>query len=349
MSDRLQCIRVWLTERLGREDFGLAPASADASFRRYFRVTAPGESWIVMDAPPEHEDCRPFVHVAGLLQSAGVRVPQVRHADLELGLLLLDDLGNLPYLPRLLAGDADVLYEDALQTLVRMQRHAAADGLPAYDEAMLLREMELFPDWLLARHLGADADAAERAVLERSFAFLTEQAAAQAEVFVHRDYHSRNLMVLAERNPGVIDFQDAVRGPLSYDLVSLLRDAYVRWPEQRVQAWLARYHAIALDAGLPVPGSLGMLRRDFDLMGVQRHLKVAGIFARLYHRDGKPGYLADIPLVLDYLLDIAARYPELEALVALCERRDLRTAVLDANHRVPASDVTACDRAVTRS
>ncbi len=345
MTDRLQSIRAWLAGQLGGEDFVLAPASSDASFRRYFRVTTSSQSWIVMDAPPEFEDCRPFVRVAALLQAAGVRVPEVRRADFERGLLLLDDLGREPYLQRLHDGEAAALYEDALQTLVRMQRDADASTLAAYDETLLRREMELFPDWLLARHLGRPAGADERAVLERSFDFLIEAACAQPQVFVHRDYHSRNLMVLAERNPGVLDFQDAVRGPLTYDLVSLLRDAYVRWPASQVAAWLSRYHGIACEAGLPLPASPAQLRRDFDLIGVQRHLKVAGIFARLFHRDGKPGYLADIPLVLDYLLEVAAHYRELAPLVALCERRGLKAAVLAANRSVmagaPARDSAA--------
>ena len=338
MSERAERIHRWLAEVLGRDDFALAPASADASFRRYLRVAVGGDTWILMDAPPEHEDCRPFVQVAALLAAAGVRVPEVRAADLEHGLLLLDDLGSELYLAHLDDAGADRLYEDALRALVRMQRDVPADALPPYDAGRLRDEMALFPDWLLARHLEAPPDGAERATLGAAFDFLVEAAQAQAQVFVHRDYHSRNLMLLAERNPGVLDFQDAVRGPLTYDLVSLLRDAYVAWPEPRVRGWVERYRRLAVESGLAGVPDAGALLRDFDLMGVQRHLKVAGIFARLFHRDGKPGYLADIPLVLDYLLRVAARYPELAPLVALCEARDLRAAVAAANRRrLPAA------------
>ena len=282
---------------------------------------------MVMDAPPRREDSRPFVHVAGLLREAGLNVPEVHAADLDRGFLLLSDLGSVLYLDRLDAGSAPSLYGDALDALVRMQRRVPADTVPPYDEARLSGELELFPEWFLGQHLGRPPDAAERRVLDDAFALLVDAALSQPRVFVHRDYHSRNLMVHA-RNPGILDFQDAVAGPLTYDPVSLFRDAYVSWPPARVYAWLDDYADRAMDAGLlaPVAGveaARNRVRRDFDLMGVQRHIKVAGIFARLWHRDGKAAYLGDIPLVLGYLLEVVARYPELDPLRRLLEERDL--------------------------
>ena len=344
MSERMQTIHAWLAEVLGREDFSLAPASADASFRRYFRVRAAACSWVLMDAPPGQEDCTQFVEIAALLRAASVRVPTVHAADLSLGLLLLDDLGNELFLAHLSPDGADALYDDALRTLVRMQRGVDAAALPAYDHELLWREMTLFPDWLLARHLGHAVDPADRLLLDETFEFLADAALAQPQVFVHRDYHSRNLMRLPEGNPGVLDFQDAVRGPITYDLVSLLRDAYVEWPERRVYGWVERFGRMARDVGLPVAEPAALVR-EFDLMGVQRHLKVAGIFARLFHRDGKHGYLADIPLVIDYLLGVASRYEELEPLVQLCERLGLKAAVLAANRRELATNSPAAGTA----
>lgn len=308
MAERLALLEAWLTEACGLRGYRLETASADASFRRYFRLTlSGGGSLIAMDAPPDHEDCGPFVAVAGRLRAAGLHVPQVVAQDLRQGFLLLEDLGTRSYLDALGPASVDRLYADALQALLQMQTRAAAAGLPPYDAALLRREMALFPDWLLQRHLGIRVEPALAGMLERAFAVLEANALAQPVVCVHRDYHSRNLMVVEGANPGVIDFQDAVAGPVTYDLVSLLRDCYVAWPAAQVDAWVAGYHAAADRAGL-----IGGIDRDtflawFDLMGVQRHLKAAGIFARLCHRDGKPGYLADIPRTLNYIVAVGRR------------------------------------------
>ncbi len=324
--DRDASLRDWLEAAAGVRGC-LEPLAGDASFRRYLRLRTDRGSFVVMDALPDREDSRPFVHVAGLLRGAGVNVPEVHAADLERGFLLLGDLGSVSYLDRLDAARAPALYRDALAALIRMQSGVPADEVPPYDEARLSAELELFPEWFLGAHLGHPPTEAERRVLDEAFALLVDAALAQPRVFVHRDYHSRNLMVHT-RNPGVLDFQDAVAGPLTYDPVSLFRDAYISWPAARVYEWLDEYTGLAAGAGLlsadaPVDAVRARVRRDFDLMGVQRHIKVAGIFARLWHRDRKAAYLGDIPLVLGYLLDVAARYPELEPLIGLFEARDL--------------------------
>ena len=324
--DRDASLRAWLDDAAGVHG-RLEPLAGDASFRRYLRLLTDRGSFVVMDAPPDREDSRPFVHVAGLLRAAGVNVPEIHAADLDRGFLLLGDLGSVSYLDRLDAASAPTLYRDALAALVRMQAGIPAEAVPPYDEARLAAELELFPEWFLGAHLARPPSRAERRVLDEAFALLVEAALAQPRVFVHRDYHSRNLMVHAS-NPGVIDFQDAVGGPLTYDPVSLFRDAYVSWPAARVREWLDEYTDLAAGAGLLTPDPPGdaaraRVRRGFDLMGVQRHLKVAGIFARLWHRDGKAAYLGDVPLVLRYLLDVAARYPELEPLAGLFEARGL--------------------------
>ena len=309
--------------------FSLAPASADASFRRYFRATL-AERWrgggdagdarslIVMDAPPAHEDCRPFVHVARLLAEAGVHAPVVLAEDIDRGFMLLTDLGTTTYANALDAASAPALYSDAIDALIRWQRATRAGALPEYDEPLLRRELLLFPDWYVARHLAVDLTPAQRASLARTFDAVLANNLAQPRVFVHRDYHSRNLM-LAKPNPGVLDFQDAVHGPVTYDLVSLLRDAYVEWDEERQLDWTVRYWERARAAGLPVHADFGTFWRDFEWMGVQRQLKVLGIFARLNVRDGKSGYLADMPRVLGYVRRAAARYRELDALTALLD------------------------------
>ena len=324
--DRDASLRDWLGTAAGVRG-RLEPLAGDASFRRYLRLRTDRETFVVMDAPPDREDSRPFVHVAGLLRAAGVNVPEVHAMDLDRGFLLLGDLGSVSYLDRLDPASAPALYRDALTALVRMQRRVPADAVPPYDEARLAAELELFPEWFLGAHLGRPPTGAERRVLDEAFALLIEAALAQPRVFVHRDYHSRNLMVHA-RNPGILDFQDAVAGPLTYDPVSLFRDAYITWPASRVHEWLDEYIVLATTAGLlPAdcpPGPVrARVRRDFDLMGVQRHIKVAGIFARLWHRDGKAAYLGDIPLVLGYLLEVVPGYPELAALADLFEARDL--------------------------
>ncbi len=308
---------------LGHRGFAIAPASADASFRRYFRIVpaspAFGESSLIaMDAPPSHEDCRPYVAVAALLAAAGVHAPRVLADDLERGFLLLTDLGTTTYLDALDAGTAHGLYLDAIDALIRWQQSSREGVLPAYDEALLRCELDLFPDWYVARHLGHALTAAERATLERMFALVLASNLAQSRVFVHRDYHSRNLMV-ASPNPGVLDFQDAVHGPLAYDLVSLLRDAYIGWDEEQELDWTVRYWQRARAARLPVPPDFHAFWRDFEWMGVQRQLKVLGIFARLAHRDGKAGYVADMPRVFHYLYRTCGRYDELAPLQRLLD------------------------------
>lgn len=324
--DRDASLRGWLDAAAGVRG-RLEPLAGDASFRRYLRLRTERGSFVVMDAPPDREDSRPFVHVAGLLRAAGVNVPEIHAVDLDRGFLLLGDLGSVSYLDRLGAASAPALYRDALAALVRMQTGVPAEAVPPYDEARLSAELELFPEWFLGARLARPPSRTERRVLDEAFALLVDAALAQPRVFVHRDYHSRNLMVHA-RNPGVLDFQDAVAGPLTYDPVSLFRDAYISWPAARVHEWLDEYADLAAGAGLlapdlPTDAARTRLRRDFDLMGVQRHLKVAGIFARLWHRDRKAAYLGDLPLVLRYLLDVAAGYPELEPLAALFDARGL--------------------------
>ncbi len=317
MSERMQALHAWLERALGARAGALEPASADASFRRYFRVRAEAGSLIVMDAPPDKEDCRRYLRIAARLREAGLRAPEVLAADPELGFVLLTDFGSTPYLAALDENSADRLYGQALDALVVMQTRVPAADLPEYDDARLRAEMALFPQWLLRVHLGLSLDPAREAALEGAFELLCRSAAEQPRVFVHRDYHSRNLMVLDGGPPGILDFQDAVRGPLTYDLVSLLRDVYVRWSDERVRAWACGYRERLIAAGALDASHRGRFLRWFDLMGVQRHLKIAGIFARLYHRDGKPAYLRDIPLTLDYLREECAPYAELKPLAEL--------------------------------
>jgi len=319
---RMDLLREWLREQLGRDDFSLASASADASFRRYFRVEREGsQSLIAMDAPPGHEDCRPFVHVAALFGAAGVHVPKVLAQDLKQGFLLLSDLGTSTYLASLDESSADSLYRDALEALVKIQAVSRHGELPDYDRALLERELRLFPDWYIERQLSLPLQDAERGALESAFELILAENLAQPRVYVHRDYHSRNLMV-SDPNPGVLDFQDAVYGPITYDLVSLLRDAYIEWPEERVLDWCIRYWERARRAGLPVHSDFGEFYRSFDWMGAQRQLKVLGIFARLWKRDGKEGYVADQPLVMRYLKRTCRRYRELLPLARLLDRLD---------------------------
>jgi len=298
----------------------LRPASSDASFRRYFRVdTADGGTLIAMDAPPPQEDVRPFVHVAQLFAGTGITVPNIIAQDVERGFLLLTDLGNTTYLKQLNPDTAHKLYLDAIEALVQLQMHSTPGQLPAYDRELLQRELMLFPDWYLSKHRNAALDDKQRSDLNAVFDVLLANNLAQAQVFVHRDYHSRNLMVLQSGNPGILDFQDAVYGPITYDLVSLLRDAYVEWDEEMVLDWTVRYWEHARRAGLPVSHDIDSFYRDFEFMGLQRHLKVLGIFARLYHRDGKDGYLNDIPLVMQYVRKTAYRYKEFSPLIRLLD------------------------------
>lgn len=320
---RQQQLTNWLENELQGTQFSIAPASADASFRRYFRVTLPDRTMIVMDAPPEHENCEPFLHVAEIFAAAGVHVPRVIAQDLTQGFLLLSDLGNTTYLEALNGATAPDLYRDAMDALIRIQQSSRPGVFPAYDATLLTREMRLFPEWYVAKHLGATLDDKQQAVLQQAFDGLNRNIQAQGQVYVHRDYHSRNLMV-CDDNPGILDFQDAVYGAITYDLVSLFKDAYIRWEEEQVLDWVVRYWEKARKAGLPVPQDISEFYRDFEWMGVQRHLKVLGIFARLYHRDGKDGYLKDLPLVMDYLRRACDRYIELRPLLHLLNQLEDR-------------------------
>lgn len=312
-DNRFEALLRWLPAVLGRDPDDIRPVSGDASFRRYFRVRTGDTSHIAMDAPPAKEKLRPFVHAAGLMEKAGVHVPHIFAADEERGFLLMSDFGDMSYLQQLATGDADALYADALETLARMQLgiDAAGCGLPAYDEALLLRELELFRAWFLEGLLGLELSTAEEALYRRLSLNLAESALQQPAVVVHRDFHSRNLMVTGERNPGVLDFQDAVVGPITYDLVSLLRDCYIAWPEARVKRWMDDYRHRLADSGPRAAADSETFQRWFDFMGLQRHLKAVGIFARLHLRDGKDGYLPDIPRTLRYILEVTGRYPEL--------------------------------------
>ncbi len=329
---RTVLLRDWLNRLFPRQhseqQIAIEPASADASFRRYFRITLDnGETRIVMDAPPEHEDCRPFLHVAALFRDAGVHVPEVFAQDLEQGFLLLSDLGNTTYLNVLDAATAPRLYRDANAALVDIQRASRSGVLPDYDRALLERELNLFPDWYVARHLGLALDDTQSAALHGVFETLLANNLAQPQVFVHRDYHSRNLMFLERgypANPGIIDFQDAVYGPITYDLVSLYRDAYIDWDEQQELDFVIRYWEMARKAGLPVDANFDVFYRDYEWMGAQRQIKVLGIFARLCHRDGKDGYLKDMPRVMAYLRRTCERYGELRPLSRLLDQLEER-------------------------
>ena len=332
-DERVALLQQWLhtlPETWGIQVDSLAVASADASFRRYFRVkTAQSAqpSLIVMDAPPTHEDCAPLIHVAQLFGGSGVNVPKILAQDLAQGFLLLSDLGNTTYLTALNAdmSQADALYRQALKALVQLQTASQPNVLPDYDRQRLLDEMMLFPQWYLGVHYQYSLTDEQTAALTKVFNALLDNNTAQTSVWVHRDYHSRNLMVVDGApddmaiNPGIIDFQDAVYGPITYDAVSLLRDAYIEWPEDVQIDWLARYWEMARAAGLVVPDTFDVFYRDFEFMGLQRHLKVLGIFARLYHRDGKSGYLKDLPLVLKYTRQVAARYREFAPLLRLLD------------------------------
>ncbi|HEU0225480.1 MAG TPA: phosphotransferase [Steroidobacteraceae bacterium] len=322
---RLQSLERWIAGLPGAPVQRILPASADASFRRYFRVFREGgATQVAMDAPPEREGLDAWLRVDRILAGAGVQVPEVIAADADQGFVLIGDLGRKHYLEALGAGaDPEPLYADAIATLVRMQAAgtAAAAGLPPYDRDLLMREMELFPEWFLGRHLGLAPAPEERRAIADAFDWLCNQALAQPVVLVHRDYHSRNLLLREQGNPGVVDFQDAVLGPVSYDLVSLLKDCYIVWPRERVLAWLDRYRELAAAAGIDAGASRGQFLQWFDRMGLQRHIKVLGIFARLWHRDGKPGYLGDLPRVLDYTLEATAIEPALAAFDAYLRRQ----------------------------
>jgi N-acetylmuramate 1-kinase len=315
---RLALIHDWLEQSLGLRPQQLEPASSDASFRRYFRVVSADRTLIVMDAPPDRENVKPFIHVAGLLRDAGIHAPEIVAQDIERGFLLLTDLGRQTYLDVLRDDNADALFDAAINTLIRWQLATRQGELPPYDEPLLRRELSLFPEWYVGKHLRRELDAAQSAALEQTFALLVRSALAQSKVYVHRDYMPRNLMV-GTSTPGVLDFQDAVIGPITYDVASLFRDAFISWPEDKLLNWAVRYWERARDASLPVPGDFGAFYRDFEWMGLQRHLKVLGIFARINYRDGKPKYLSDTPRFIAYVRDVAARYDELKPLLRLID------------------------------
>ena len=326
MTDlRLNTLHHWLKALEASWQLDLAslvPASSDASFRRYFRITSKNPNFgtlIVMDAPPQHEPLDAFIKVDLLLSEAGLNVPEILEQNTTEGFLLLNDLGNDTYLAKLNNETANHLYQDATNALIQMQLASKPNVLPNYDESLLQRELDLFPEWYLKKHLDIDLDEQQSEQLKKSFALIIENNLAQAKVYVHRDYHSRNLMVTEKNNPGVIDFQDAVYGPITYDASSLWRDAYIAWPEERVIDWVIKFWEEGRKAGLPMPNDFGQFYRDFEWMGLQRHLKILGIFARLSHRDGKDGYLKDIPLVLGYAIATANRYIELKPLARILE------------------------------
>ncbi|NUT77234.1 phosphotransferase [Pseudomonas sp. C1C7] len=323
---RLQHLKVWLDEQLtilfAEQGWGAVPpatltaASSDASFRRYFRWEGADRSFIVMDAPPPQENCKPFVDIAFLLAKSGINVPKIYAEDLERGFLLLNDLGNKTYLDVIDGENADPLFDDALQALLAFQQLPMVAPLPSYDVALLRRELELFPEWYVKRELGIEFDAAQQVLWQQVSDLLIDSALAQPKVLVHRDYMPRNLM-LSEPNPGVLDFQDAVYGPVTYDVTCLFKDAFLSWPEERVRGWLERYWQQAAALNIPVQADFEDFLRASDLMGVQRHLKVIGIFARICHRDGKPRYLTDVPRFFAYIEAVIARRPELAELDVL--------------------------------
>jgi aminoglycoside/choline kinase family phosphotransferase len=332
MTDaRLNTLKNWLKALQANWQLDLdtlAPASADASFRRYFRIQSQNPKFgtlIIMDAPPQHEPLDAFIQVDLLLSKAGLNVPKILEQNTSEGFLLLNDLGNQTYLAALNDHTANMLYQDATQALIQMQLASKPQVLLNYDEALLQRELDLFPEWYLKTHLQIELSDIQKQQLKNAFAFIIENNLAQAKVYVHRDYHSRNLMVTTEHNPGVLDFQDAVYGPITYDAASLWRDAYIAWPEERVIDWVIKFWEQGRKAGLAMPDDFGRFYRDFEWMGLQRHLKVLGIFARLFHRDGKDGYLKDIPLVLEYAIATANRYIELKPLARILESTRITT------------------------
>ena len=323
---RLIHLKVWLDEQLAilfaAQGWGAVPqatltaASSDASFRRYFRWEGDGRSFVVMDAPPPQENCKPFVDIAFLLAKSGINVPKIYAEDLERGFLLLNDLGNQTYLDVINDENADGLFNDALQALLAFQQLPMVAPLPSYDVPLLRRELELFPEWYVKRELGIEFDSHQQTLWQRASDLLIDSALAQPKVLVHRDYMPRNLMI-SEPNPGVLDFQDAVYGPVTYDVTCLFKDAFLSWPEARVLGWLERYWQQAGELGIAVQADFQEFLRASDLMGVQRHLKVIGIFARICHRDGKPRYLTDVPRFFAYIEAVLARRPELAELAEL--------------------------------
>lgn len=313
MDLRLEQLEKWLRESLGFDYSSIEPASGDASFRRYFRVVVGGDSFIAMDAPPEKENCTPFIKVSNALLGFGLNVPRVLKRDLEQGFLLLTDLGSKQYLPQLNEQSVDALYSDAINALVALQVQGDenSDMLPPYDRVRLMDEMELFRKWFVGRALQLQLTADQSKLIDDAFEGLVANALEQPQVWVHRDYHSRNLMLCEESNPGILDFQDAVIGPVTYDLVSLLKDCYITWPRDQVEQWVMEYRVKALNGGIEGIEDPERLLRWFDAMGAQRHIKVLGIFCRLNIRDGKSAYLDDIPRVFNHLIDACNRLPEM--------------------------------------
>lgn len=321
---RYQILEDWVKRQFPARSFTLSPASADASFRRYFRVNfndnSSPKTLIVMDAPPQHENCKPFLHVANIFSAANVHVPEVLAKDLEQGFLLLSDLESTTYLDAIRTNSsvADDLYRDAIDALIRIQLASHSGELPVYDEKLLMNELNLFPEWYLTKHLNVKLNIYQQKELDKCFTKIVANNLAQPKVYVHRDYHSRNLMV-TEPNPGIIDFQDAVYGPNTYDLVSLFKDAYISWDEGKILDWVIRYWEKARETRLSVTQDFSDFYRDFEWMGVQRHIKVLGIFARLNYRDNKNNYLRDIPLVISYLRKTFERYSEFNFLLELLD------------------------------
>lgn len=315
MAKRLAALKHWLETEVGFSEYSIEPASGDASFRRYFRVYHDQQVWIVMDAPPRQEDCHRFVGLARMLDKAGIHVPQVIRMDLDQGFLLLSDLGTRLYLNELNENTVERLYGDALGTLIILQTNRLDDfPVPDYDRALLERELELFPHWYLKQKRGIRLSESENKLWRQSVSLLVESALEQPRVWVHRDYHSRNLLLTQQQNPGVLDFQDAVIGPVTYDLVSLVRDCYIKWPEDQVEQWALGYHDLALQSGVLRNRDEEQFLRWMDWQGLQRHFKAIGIFARLYLRDGKEDYLKDVPRTLSYIFQITRKYRELTVL-----------------------------------
>lgn len=319
MLKRTEQLQAWLQALFKTNDYELMPASEDASFRSYYRLSMSGKTYIVMDAPPEHEDCRPFIDITNRLIKSGVNVPVIHHENLAQGFLLLTDLGDDLFLEKLNSASVNKLYSDAIKALVQIQTFADTKDLKSYEEGLLQTEMRLFIDWLIETHLAISLSFEQLKELETVFQLLVENALAQPMVFVHRDFHSRNLMLTEKNNPGVIDYQDAVLGPITYDLVSLLKDCYIKWSPENIDAWVTMYIEAFTAANPELNLEKEQFLRWFDLMGVQRHLKASGIFARLFHRDGKQGFLDDIPRTLSYIVDVKHRYPELKPLVRIIE------------------------------
>jgi len=323
--ERLAELKIWLSDTLNVNDFEMTPASSDASFRRYFRIVSQGQgqTLIAMDAPPPQEDTRPFIKIADLLAKMGLNVPIIKASNEAQGYLLITDLGNQQYLDHLSEDNVDRLYADAIQSLLLMQKGDIADAsmLPAYDHTLLMREMELFREWFLKGQLALQLSSHEEKILDAAFEILAQSALAQPQVLVHRDYHSRNLMVTQENNPGILDFQDAVTGPITYDLVSLLKDCYIKWPKDKVNAWAMDYMSQAINNRIMHTVQDDQFIKWFDLMGIQRHLKATGIFSRLNKRDQKPAYLNDIPRTMSYVIEASENYAELLPLLGFLQER----------------------------